>query len=264
MIHFALSVFAWWFIYKVILRITEDQFPGIVAGVLFFVVSGFSFIAGGWWSLIGYAIFIYAVAAYFQPLIEFKSGAERKRESSVRPLPFQKTEYLADIEFDYRDASDNASHRRVGVETVDDEYFEGFCHKACDTRTFVIGRVRGKILDRDSGELLPPRQWAAVVRNDARNSGVVMNRGWKPAEDEADEEIGDQPIEILFTGFSKERRRELEDQAQIFDMVVRKNVTQGLTHLCAGPNAGPTKLEQAAAAGVQIIDVDGFIALLKN
>lgn len=127
----------------------------------------------------------------------------------------------------------------------------------------MIGRVRGKILDRESGELLPPRQWAANVRNDPRNTGVVMNRGWKPPKDEADEDA-DRPIEILFTGFSKERRRELEDQAEIFDMVVRKNVTQGLTHLCAGPNAGPAKLEQAEAAGVKIIDVDEFIALFKN
>lgn len=112
----------------------------------------------------------------------------RQRDVSARgEKPAQNiynSQYLADIEFDYRDASDNASHRRVGVETVDDEYFEGFCHKAADTRTFVIGRVRGKILDRESGELLPPRQWAAGVRNDVRNSGVVMNRGWKPAENE--------------------------------------------------------------------------------
>jgi len=169
--------------------------------------------------------------------------------------------FIADIEFDYRDASGNASHRRVEVHSIDDEYFEGFCHKAMATRTFVIGRVRGKVLDRDTGELLPPKKWASGVRNDPRNSGVVESRGWK-SPDDIEEEERERPIEILFTGFSKERTAELEEQAAIFDLVVRKNVTKGLKYLCAGPNAGPAKLAKAEAAGVEIMDESEFVQLL--
>jgi hypothetical protein len=169
--------------------------------------------------------------------------------------------YLADIEFDYRDAGGHDSHRHVGVEAVDDEYFEGHCYKAEATRTFVIGRVRGKVLDRDTGELLPPKKWADGVRDDPRNSGVVKSRGWK-SPDDLEEEEREPPIEILFTGFAKDQRAELEEQAKMFGMVVRKNVTKGLKYICAGPNAGPAKLAQAADAGVQIINESEFVQLL--
>lgn len=184
------------------------------------------------------------------------------RGEKVEPQIYaNSTNTISDIEFDYRDASDNASHRRVEVHSIDDEYFEGFCHKAMATRTFVIGRVRGKVLDRDTGELLPPKKWASGVRNDPRNSGVVESRGWK-SPDDIEEEERERPIEILFTGFSKERCAELEEQAAIFDLVVRKNVTKGLKYLCAGPNAGPAKLAKADEAGVEIIDESEFVQLL--
>lgn len=201
-----------------------------------------------------------------------RSLAAMKRATSAREQDIKKraeqpaqniytSRYLADIEFDYRDAGGHDSHRHVGVEAVDDEYFEGHCHTAQDTRTFVIGRVRGKVLDRDTGELQPPKRWADGVRADPRNSGVVVSRGWKSPDVSEDEERK-QPIEILFTGFSKEQRAELEEQAEIFEMVVRKNVTKGLKYLCAGPNAGPAKLSQAIEAGVQIIDESEFVQLL--
>lgn len=188
---------------------------------------------------------------------DMKSRSEQPAENIYT------SRYLADIEFNYRDSGGHDSHRHVGVEAVDDEYFEGHCYTANDTRTFVIGRVRGKVTDIDTGELLPPKKWADGVRNDPRNSGVVKNRGWK-SQDAIEEEERERPVEILFTGFSKERRAELEEQAEIFELVVRKNVTKGLKYLCAGPNAGPAKLAQAADAGVQIIDESEFVQLLVN
>lgn len=169
-------------------------------------------------------------------------------------------QYLADIEFNYRDKIGHDSHRHVGVEAVDDEYFEGHCYKANDTRTFVIGRVRGDILDRDTGELIRPKIWAAQVREDSRNSGIVTNRGWKPSSPSA-HDIHGRTIEILFTGFSKERRAELEDQAEMSGMFVRKSVTKELSYLCAGPNAGPAKLAAANEHGVQIISEGEFMQM---
>ncbi|BBE51155.1 DNA ligase [Ferriphaselus amnicola] len=190
-----------------------------------------------------------------------KQKADLESEiNSLRRIASSKTHCLANIEFDYLDGKGNHSHRRVEVQSIDDEYFEGFCHKAKDERTFVIGRVRGDILDCETGELLSPRQWARAARKNPQNGGVVINRGWKSSDDE----IEDKPesIEILFTGFSKERRAELEEQAELFDMVVRKNVTKNLTHLCAGTNAGPAKVAQAQANGVTIIDESEFVKLL--
>ncbi len=83
---------------------------------------------------------------------------------------------FTEIEFDYIDAQGDHSHRTVEVWAVDDEYFEGRCHKAHDTRTFVIGRIRGKVLVHDTGELLAPRRWAAQARRDPLNTGRVEGR----------------------------------------------------------------------------------------
>lgn len=169
------------------------------------------------------------------------------------------TDSIDEIEFDYTDASGVRSHRSVSVYAVDDEYFEGFCHQATDTRTFVIGRVRGKVLVRDTGELLPAKRWAAAARMDPNNTGLVMNRGWRP---DADEEAHDYiDIEILFTGFPRAQRAELEALAEASGMVVRKSVTVDLSYLCAGPNAGPAKLAQARDARVSIIDHEEFLSL---
>lgn len=83
---------------------------------------------------------------------------------------------IADIEFGYRDGEGNTTRRRVEVEAIDDEYFEGYCHLAGDTRTFVIGRMKGMVTDMDTGEVLPPFVWAEGARGHPGNSGVVMNR----------------------------------------------------------------------------------------
>lgn len=252
MIYLMISVASWWLVYKAFMRITEDSFSGTITGIFFFVVSGFSFIVGGWWSLIGYGLFIYAAAAYFQPLID------SARTGSTAP----QREPLARIEFSYRDARGNDSRRKVDVEAIDGEYFEGFCHRANATRTFVIGRVKGSISNVDTGELLPPTRWAEIMRKNLRNDGVVVNRGDRLRTAEQDD-AGKQ-VEILFTGFSKAQRAELEELAELYDMTVRKSVTEGLNYLVAGPNAGPAKLAQAAEVGVDIIDLDEFMELTRK
>lgn len=170
--------------------------------------------------------------------------------------------YLAEIEFDYVDARGKASHRRVSVEAVDAEYLEGFCHAALETRTFVVGRVRGKILDTGTGELLAPKKWAAQARRDPRNGEVTMG-GESKHDDEYDDEdgIADAVDEILFIGFPKAQCAELEELAALRGMKVVKSVTAGLAYLCAGPNAGPAKINQAIEVGAGIIDLSDFLAL---
>ena len=169
---------------------------------------------------------------------------------------------VCDIEFEYVDAKGKASHRHVSVEAVDKEYLEGFCHTAMATRTFVIGRVRGKILDRDNGELLTPKKWAEQVRRDPRNGTVSMGGGRSTVDYEDEDDDVETSTEVLFTGFPAARRDELEELAEMFDMTVRKSVTQGLDYLVIGPNAGPSKMEKAEAAGATVIDDAGFIELL--
>ncbi len=170
---------------------------------------------------------------------------------------------IADIEFDYTDAKGADSRRRVEVEAINSEYFQGHCHKADAERTFVIGRVRGRVLDLASGELLAPKAWAAEARKHPLNDPSKITIG-RAADDEAfaeDDEASGQ-IEICFTGYSKADKLRLEEIASACGMIVRQSVTSGLTHLCAGDKPGPAKLDKAVAVGAEIIEEADFYALL--
>lgn len=184
-----------------------------------------------------------------------------KWKDSAPPSP-ARYGLVADIEFDYRDARGNDSHRHVNVEAVDREYLQGHCHKASDTRTFVIGRVRGKVLDLETGEVLAPKAWAAEARKHPLNDPSLISLGNDDEDDDEEIAVDDAGrVEICFTGFSKADRLRLEELAKLLDMQVRQSVTQGLTHLCTGKNAGPKKLEQAAEVGAEIIDEADFYVL---
>jgi hypothetical protein len=83
---------------------------------------------------------------------------------------------IADIEFDYLDATGAPSRRRVLVDAIDDGYFEGFCKSRRAMRTFVVGRIRSKVLDLQTGELLTPKNGLQ------RPSCIPLTRTWLQAE----------------------------------------------------------------------------------
>lgn len=70
--------------------------------------------------------------------------------------------------------------------------------------------------------------------------------------------------EILFTGFPSVQRANHESKAEAAGLKVVKSVTSGLTYLCGGPNAGPSKLAQARAQGVYILTENGFRQLIET
>lgn len=70
--------------------------------------------------------------------------------------------------------------------------------------------------------------------------------------------------DILFTGFPKARRAELEALATVAGMRVRKTVTKDLIFLCCGPNAGPIKVEGAREKGAFILFDESFLGMLET
>lgn len=171
---------------------------------------------------------------------------------------------IADIEFDYRNSQWQESHRRVEVEAVDAEYFQGYCHKAGETRTFLIARVRGEVLDLDSGELLPAKDWAKAARLLPGNNPALIDIG-RDREGSAMQEADETPgIEVCFTGFVKADKYRLEGAAELAGMVVRHSVTKGLDFLVAGGNAGPAKLKQADEVGAMVISQAEFLAMCEE
>jgi len=76
MIQFALVIITFALIYKAITRGTSDadvSAAGIVTGLVFSMVQAFAFIAGGWWSAIGYAIAVWAAANFCVNRLSTKS-----------------------------------------------------------------------------------------------------------------------------------------------------------------------------------------------
>jgi len=74
----------------------------------------------------------------------------------------------------------------------------------------------------------------------------------------------DSPPHIIFTGFPKAKRVELEAQATQAGMRVCATVTQDCAYLVAGPNAGPKKLETAKTVGALILDGEQFLSMLET
>lgn len=72
------------------------------------------------------------------------------------------------------------------------------------------------------------------------------------------------PADILFTGFPKAERAALEAAAAEAGLLVRKVVTNELTVLVAGPNAGWAKLSRAATVGATVIHAEDCDALFAD
>ena len=70
--------------------------------------------------------------------------------------------------------------------------------------------------------------------------------------------------EILFTGFGAKVRTELEASSATAGLKVMKTVTQKLAFLCAGPNAGPSKVTKARVLGTFIVTEQQLPELLES
>jgi hypothetical protein len=242
---------------------------GTLATFMGIVVLLFATADSGLSSVIGFALAIACASTPWWPDSSSALSASPASPSDSRPALSissapEQVDAIGTITFDYLDARGNESHRTVEVTAVDDEYFEGLCFTAGDTRTFVIARVQGKVMDVSTGELLTSRLWATKARKHPRNGVVSMGGKWTRDDHDsvADDDLDDdtpRPVEILFTGFPKAQRQELEDLAELRNWKVVKSVTVGLTYLCTGPNAGPAKIAQAVEVGAEIIDLGEYL-----
>lgn len=148
-----------------------------------------------------------------------------------------------DLRFIYHDAEGNVSLRVVSNWTETAAYVEGYCLSAREIRTF----RKDRILSFEAGcEALLIIPFVAPIPK----SGKA-----KPC---------DTRTQILFTGFKKTLRDELEQKAKSNGMDVRANVTEDLRFLCIGPTAGPMKMEKARVQGVCILTEAQFHVLIET
>lgn len=157
------------------------------------------------------------------------------------------------VAFLYENGQGELSSREVTVDHVGTLHFAGLCHRERASRTFRFDRIQGHATLVESGEQVGPR----LLRNRLRGFGEQELRRQRRAA----AKVGH---EILFTGFKAAHRAELEVAAESAGMTVRKRVTQNLDFLVAGPNVGPSKLHDATAQGVMVLDVEQFTRLVQT
>ena len=90
--------------------------------------------------------------------------------------------------------------------------------------------------------------------------------GWKwiYEQDQRKSRARLETIEICFTGFQDSEKAKLEAQAIARGLKIRTKVTQNLSYLCTGPNAGPSKIEQARGLGVSFMSAEQFHAMCET
>lgn len=71
---------------------------------------------------------------------------------------------MGDVEFTYEDSAREITRRRVTVHSVTSTYLKGECHDRQAERTFRIDRIRGDIVDCNSGEILRPQDLVRKIR----------------------------------------------------------------------------------------------------
>lgn len=150
---------------------------------------------------------------------------------------------MPSLHFDYRKADGVESTRRITEWVEQGRYVVGFDDLSKKVRTFRKDRISRyhdgcEELLQHPLEDPPPR----IVRSAPTDS--------RP--------------QILFTGFAAALRAELEQQCEGAGLRVMKTVSLSLTFLCAGPNAGPSKVAKARAQGVYVLGADSLPAFLET
>ncbi|MGP9644786.1 hypothetical protein ACT3TJ_15240 [Halomonas sp. AOP30-A1-24] len=149
------------------------------------------------------------------------------------------------MKFDYGDAQGNVSTREVSQWKDDGWLLTGICSSDNRRKTFRRDRIQ---VTHEGGDGLKPISMPQHL----------VDRSITASKKRSDS------LEILFTGFAKARRAELEAAAAESGMRVCQTVTMGLSFVCGGPTAGPTKLRNAQAKGVPVLDEADFLKLLET
>lgn len=89
-----------------------------------------------------------------------------KRRSKAKSSKRKEGRTLDTIRFTYRDSKGDYSDRRVVVNVLDEEYFQGFCLSRNATRTFRLDRIVGDVTSETTGEIAQIWRWVDQIRRE--------------------------------------------------------------------------------------------------
>ncbi len=151
--------------------------------------------------------------------------------------------------FVYRNSKNIISAREVTDVVEDTEYLQAYCMLSDELRTFRKDRV----LDyAENKEELEEKLKFHIENTPARNGAPLKRRN------------RDHCYEIVFTGFTKQKKKELIEFAEEAGFYVTSGVTVNLDILCTGGKPGPDKIKKARAQGVPILSDSQLISLIET
>ena len=165
-------------------------------------------------------------------------------------LPAQVT-----ILFDYTYNRKRSRHL-VEVSKVDGDVIYGFDLDRYEHLKFYLSDIKKEIVEIDTGEIFDKEAWVKKFEHhtfECRDKSDISIAG------------GYGSYGVLFTGFSKKRRDELEDLVLRSErFFLRTKVCMGLDMLIVGPKPGPEKLRRAEEMGIPTMDEKTFIQMIDE
>ncbi|WP_052369824.1 helix-turn-helix transcriptional regulator [Comamonas aquatica] len=170
--------------------------------------------------------------------------------------------------FSYTDHEGQSSRRRVrvmGIASNDGrQYLDGYCLDRNAMRTFRVDRIQGEMTDAETGELVNVYRLLAGTDKRRHMDYTPAKPDFSSPETGEEFDAEEPPITVLFTGFAKARKAELEAAAEAAGLEVRSTVSKSLDYLVCGPKAGPAKVTKAEGLGVEVIDEYVFEAITEQ
>lgn len=156
---------------------------------------------------------------------------------STSEVPLLPREFL----FSYTDHEGQSSRRRVrvmGIASNDGrQYLDGYCLDRNAMRTFRVDRIQGEMTDAETGELVNVYRLLAGTDKRRHMDYTPAKPDFSSPETGEEFDAEEPPITVLFTGFAKARKAELEAAAEAAGLEVRSTVSKSLDYLVCGPKA---------------------------
>lgn len=146
--------------------------------------------------------------------------------------------------FIYRDAKGNVTARTITEVSEREQYLQGYCQQSGGLKTFRKDRVLEYFSD-------------IVSAKSRLQHHIATNPPPKPSRPRCS-------VDICFTGFKSADKERLVGIASAAGFTVRSSVTNDLSFLCGGPNAGPVKVQKAREEGSIYLDESQFLLLVET
>ncbi len=160
--------------------------------------------------------------------------------------------YLEDeVLMDYVGHDGHTTHRKVRYKSTDDHLFYAYCYLRSEVRSFRFDKIKN--LTNVDFKYISVDDW--IEHRTGRRYESRPPSSYKSNKNSH---------EILFSGFSKLEREEMEDLAKGHGFMVRKSVTKNLDFLVCGPRVGAIKVQKAEEQGVMILREEQFDALIET